>query len=157
MPGLEFEGEYPQPLVRITNLQIPMVSGFTTGRLRAAVLTSPTPGISGYAPQQCRVLLENVGANTIGVQMQETQDYVSGPRFNVGSAVTLVPKGFRYVSFTPTKQYLEFKGSTANSALRIQLESQLKWHIMAFDRSDVVYPPQLQKKFPDPSPPPAGL
>jgi len=148
----ETQGEYPQPLVRVGNVQIPIVSGYTTGRLRGDVIM-----VSGYQPNRSQITLENTGRTSFTVQLREAPDYVSGPFSNLGSAVALVPSGQKTVFHTHAQPYLEFRGTSGSGTLRAQIASQVKWQIMAFDKSDTNYPSVLSKKYPDPSPPPSNL
>lgn len=139
---MNYAGEYPQPIRRTTPTHAAMVSGYITARLSAqGGLFNST----GYLPQQATVLLENVGSTDFTVQMVETDDYVEGPRTDVGSAVALVPRGFNTVNVTPTKQYLEFKCTSGSGELRARLESQVRWDHMAFDKTETVYPASLAK------------
>jgi hypothetical protein len=141
------EGVYPHPLSRTTNFQIPMVSGYTTGRLFAQVV-----GLSGYGLQDTRVVVENPSATSYTLQMMETDDRVSGPRFNIGPAISLVPRGQKTLVISPIRDFLEFKTTTGAGLLRAQLTSQLQWRQMAFDKTETIYPSVLQKKFPDNNP-----
>lgn len=145
-------GEYPMPLVRTTNVNIPIVSGYVTGRLRTEAVS-----VSGYGLNTAMVVLENVGTTSFTVQMRETPHYVSGPFSNIGPAVALVPSGQKTLTITPIRDILEFRGVTGSGELRAQLSSQLRWEHMAFDKTETNYPSSLAKKFPDPSPPPANL
>lgn len=148
-------GEYPMPTVRTANLHAPIVSGYTTGRLRGGVVAAASA--SGYTPNSTTVLLENTGKTSFTVQMQETSDYTSGPFLSIGPAVALVPSGQQTLFITPVNPYLEFRGTSGNGFLKAQLTSQIKWSEMAFDKSDPRYPRQLTQKGRDPSPPPPGL
>jgi hypothetical protein len=145
------EGEYPQPFTQVTNVHMPMVSGYTTGRLYGRVFK-----VSGYDPQETQVLMTNHGTTSITVQMRETDDYVSGPHTNIGPAVALVPSGQKTVNILPIRNYLEFKSTAGDGQLRVQIASRVKWNEMAFDkRGDVArgtYPPSLTQRATDDSP-----
>ena len=137
-------GEYSQPLVRVTNLNVPLVSGYTTARLRG-------DSISGY-DSLTQAVFENTGVESVDLQLVETDDYVSGPRANIGSPITLVAQGQATLSFTPAAHYLEFSCPDGNSTLRAQLSSMIEWRIMSFDKSEDIYPPTLAKHQPDTDP-----
>jgi hypothetical protein len=137
-------GEYSQPLVRIASVHVPLVSGYTTARLLV-------DSVSGY-DSSTRAMLENTGENSATIQLIGTDDYVSGPRSNIGGPITLVPRGQAFSTFTPTRKFLEIKTTAGNSFLRAQLESLAEWRIMSFDKSEVIYPPTLAKHQPDTAP-----
>jgi hypothetical protein len=137
-------GEYPQPLVRKTFLQIPVVSGYVTGRLQAQ--DQYPPAVSGITtPVSMLVTLENVGETGFTVQLREMADRsVSGIRYSLGSAVTLAAGGQSTINVGGKQPYLEvYCTGTTTGELRMQIDSQRRWTPMGFDRSDPFYPPQL--------------
>jgi len=151
-----YPGEYVAGLVRTTNVQCPLVGGYITARLQVQglpVLSTGTtssgtgqPGSlseSGYAPNTTMVVVENSGQNSVTMQLVGTNDYTSGPRENVGAAQALVPYGRTAYSVTPRHTYLEVFTVAGTSALRMQLSSRLKWDMLGFDKTDLVYAPQL--------------
>jgi hypothetical protein len=146
-------GQYPQPNTRVSFFRAAVVAGYTTARL---FTPDAAVSVSGYERYQTRILLKNEGADTATIQLVETNDYVSGPRTNVGGAITLVPKGEKIQTFNPTKSYLELQATSGTSFIHAQLESVAEWNLMAFDKAETIFPPFLNKKWPDPSPPPGN-
>lgn len=134
-------GEYAQPLVRTTNVQAPVVGGYVTSRLQ--VIGEPVSGTSGYVDNTTMVVMENTGQQAVTVRLQGCNDYVSGPREWVGASQTVVPLGRTSYSVTPRHTYLEVKGISGTSAIRMQLSSRLKWDQLGFDKADPFYPPFL--------------
>jgi hypothetical protein len=124
-----------------------MVQGFTTGRLFGKVYQ-----VSGYNPQTTTALLENVGPNAFTVQLVGTNDYISGPRFNIGGAIPLVVHGQKFSTFIPYWNYLEFKSVLGTSNLRAQITSEIEWQEMAFSKTETIYPSTLAKHQPDTAP-----
>lgn len=143
-----YPGEYPDSAVRTTNVRCPVVGGYITARLRVQgdlVHSATSDGLveSGYNPNTTMVVLENTGAQALLMQLLGTNDYALGPRENVGVAKTLAPQGKASYSVVPRHAYLEVKGITGTSALRMQLSSRLRWDELGFAKTDPVYPPFL--------------
>lgn len=146
-------GEYPQPLVRKQDIHFPVVPGYTTARLY-----TPVVAVSGYDIYQTKALLHNTGDTNVTVTMWGTDNYVSGPRVQIGGAVNLVAAGQKRVEFQPLYQYLEFASpasATNQGRVRATLEGQAEWHVLGFDKTETVYPAALAKKYPDDAPPPS--
>lgn len=143
-------GEYPQPLVRKTLVQCPVVSGYVTSRL-ASHQTYPLVG-SG-ADTSMLVTFENVGNTQISVVLQETDDRtVSGTRYALANAY-LAPGGRDTQLVQGHLRYLEvYCSGTTTGELRMQIDSQRQWNQLAFSRDDPYYPPSLYqaKTFPGP-------
>ena len=141
-----YPGEYTQPIPRVTNLQIPVVASFVTGRLRAQEMVSGAAtgyifGGSGYADNTTVAIVENVGLTSFTVQLQETTDRtVSGPRTVIAGPLTVVPDGRKTVTFIPTQQYLEVKSTSGDGQLRLQLQSKIRWDVLGFAKDDPFYP-----------------
>ena len=143
-----FPGEYPAALVRTTSIRCPVVGGYITARLQAQgdlVHSATSDGLneSGYNPNTTMVVVENTGQNQFTLQLLGTNDYTSGPRENIGAAVTLVPQGRASFSATPRHTYLEVFTPAGTSALQMQLSSRLRWDELGFDKTDAFYPPFL--------------
>lgn len=136
-----YSGEYPQPLLRTTNVQCPVVSGYVTARLQ--VTGEPKISISGFVDNTTQVTVTNTGENTVAMRLQGTDDYASGPREWVGAAQSLVPKGRTAYSVTPRHTYLEVVGQSGTSTVHLQLSSRLKWNELGFAKTDPFYPPFL--------------
>jgi hypothetical protein len=136
-----YAGEYPQPLVRTTNLKCPVVGGYVTARLQ--LQGTGTTAVSGYADNTVMVVAENTGSN-VQFRLQQTNDYTSGPWEWLGNAQSLVPQGHLTYTVNPRSKYLEVKGMAGTSAgVNFQLSSRLRWDILGFDKTDPVYPPFL--------------
>lgn len=135
-----FPGEYPQPALRLTTVQVPMVSGYATARLRWQ--GSPVSGYGNRVEHTTQVLVENTGLNPFTVQLQETDDRsVSGARTNLGAATALVASGRHQFSVTPSQAYLEaWCTADGPGELKLQLASQLRWDILGFSDDDPFYP-----------------
>lgn len=138
-------GEYPQPLVRKTLVNVPVVSGYVTSRLRAADAIAPV--ISGE-DTTVMVVFENVGNTNCSVLLRQTNDRsISGTRIDVISGISLVPGGRRTVtSQAPFQQFLElYCYDGGPSQVRMQIESQRQWEQMGFDKSadSTFYPTSL--------------
>ena len=144
-----FPGEYISNLTRKTFVQVPVISGYVTARLQAQDYF-PAP-ISGTLTSMM-VTLENTGRNQTSVLLRETSDRsISGTRYTVMPAVTLVPGGktFHFVS-KGYLSYLELYCSGSDSTtgqsfsdVRMQIDSLRRWTEMGFDKNDPFYPPQL--------------
>lgn len=140
-------GVYHQPFPRKTVAHVPLVAGYTTARFY-----NPTLNVSGYQGNYVSALFENVGEETASLRLYETDDYVSGPRTQIGGAFSLVPNGFVNRQFTPTKPYIEINGVSGTSELRVQFESAIEWQLQSFDKLETVYPSTLAKHQPDDAP-----
>lgn len=138
---MNYPGEYSQPLLRTTNVQCPVVAGYVTARLQ--VEGNPLISVSGFVDNTTLVSLENTGLTAVSLRLQGTNDYTSGPREWVGSAVSLVPTGHSTITVTPRHTYLEVVGQSGTSSVRLQLSSRLRWSELGFARNDPYYPPFL--------------
>lgn len=136
-----YPGEYPEGLLRTTFVQCPVVSGYVTARLQ--VEGNPIIGLSGFVPNTTLVQVANTGVNTVGLRLQGTNDYTSGPWEWVGGAMSLVPKGQVTASITPRHAYLELVCQSGTSTASMQLSSRLRWTELGFDRTDPAYPSAL--------------
>ena len=138
-------GEYPQPLLRTTYVQAPMVSGYATVRLCSGINQFiNTQGLDNTT----LVLIENTGHSTYDtnftLQIKSTADpSSSGARTNVGGAYQVVPGGRKTVTFTPSQEFLEFYCTAGGGNVRAQISSRISWEEMAFSKTDPFYPPQL--------------
>ena len=139
-------GEYPQPLIRETHVQCPIVGGYITARLQVqgnpVLSTTALFTGSGYVDNTTMVTVENTGLNTFTMQLLGVNS-ISGLRENVGAAKTLVPQGRTVFSVVPRHTFLEVKGITGTSALRMQLSSRLRWDRLGHSKTDPYYPPSL--------------
>jgi hypothetical protein len=140
-------GEYPQPLPRKTLVNVPVISGYATSRLRANDDFAPV--ISGENTR-INVVMENMGNTYVEVKLRQTNDRsVSGVRIDVISGLQLQPGGRRFVTSTsPFQRYLElfcYGPSAGVGQVRMQIESLREWNECGFDKvSDAtIYPPQL--------------
>ncbi len=139
-----YPGEYPQPLVRKTNVQCPVVSGYVTAHLLSQDYFAPALSGTGYNTNML-VTLENVGDLQFNVLLRETDDRsISGTRYTVMNAVSLVPGGQSTQLVDGRRPYLEvYCTGTTTGQLRMQLDGQRKWDVLGFAKDDPFYPPQL--------------
>lgn len=141
-------GEYPQPLARIAPLNFTAVGGYTTLRLRNLSVTTLAPEAA-----KSTIIYQNTGEETVVLQLVETPSIISGPRTNVGAAITVVPSGFKSLSFTPAKSILEVSCTSGTSTVRAQLESLLNWECMASvdmredGSANALFPPSFNASF----------
>jgi hypothetical protein len=135
-------GEYPQPLLRTTNVKIPIVGGCVTGRLRSAHTL-----VSGSTPSDAAtlVLVKNTSNAQVSIAFQNSDDYVNGPFTQVGGQMTVKPLGQATQTIYPKQKFLEVKGITGTGAVDIQLSSQIRFEELGFDRGDGSYPSSLWK------------
>jgi len=138
-------GEYPQPLTRKTFVQAPVVSGYVASRLRMSDFNAPA--ISG-GETQMMVTFQNVGPTQFAVLIRETDDRsTSGTRYNLMSAVSIVPGGVVTSQLTGGKrQFLEvYCTGTTTGQLRMQIDSQMAWNELGFakDQDSTYYPTSL--------------
>lgn len=136
-------GTYGQPLTRVANLKMELVSGYTTGRyfVRLALGVSGNPTSNPVVSYDLvTATYDNQGTNAVTFQALQTDDLASGPRTNLGAAVTLVPGGMTTVTFTPQAHYIEFKCTASGpSQIRAQMASQLTWTPLGFSKLDPFY------------------
>ncbi len=148
-----YPGEYPQPLVRKTFVQAPVVSGYVAARLQSQDWFLPT--ISGGANNML-VTYENVGNTYFTVLLRETTDRsISGVRTTLpGTEQMLCPGGQVTLSATNKARYLEvYCSGTTTGQLRMQIDSQRQWVEMAFDKTETTfYPTSLWQAKEQPGP-----
>lgn len=141
-----YPGEYPSHLLRTTNVQALVVSGYVTVRLQVEgnpLISVSGLGTSGFVENTTLIAATNRGANTVGFRLQGTNDYTSGPREWVGAAQSLVPGGHTTYTVTPRHTYLEVAGQSGTSAVHMQISSRLRWGLLGFAKTDSFYPPFL--------------
>jgi len=149
-----YPGEYTQPLVRKTFVQVPVVSGYVAARLQAQDWVQPA--ISGI-PTALAVTYENVGNTWFSIVLQSTDDRsISGIRTSLpGTSASLCPGGMAIGSGATKARYLEVLCTgTTTGQLRMQMESQRQWTKLGFDKVDdaTFYPTSLwqAKEYPGP-------
>lgn len=156
-------GAYPEPLVRTTWVQVPMVSGYVGSRLRISDYAYGTTFTSTYGTSSnanigdnsVHMMVENgatevtADGTTCYFQMQTTfDDGPSGVRTPVTAQYGVVQGGRVTVDFYINAPFLEMKCVGGAGAVRAQLNSRLKWEQMAMDRTDTFGAPVLwQQKF----------
>lgn len=142
-------GEYPQPLVRKTFVQCPVVSGYVASRLYAQDFL-----LSSVSGPDTRMLVtfENVGNTQFSVVLRETDDRsVSGIRYTLASS-TVVPGGRDTQLVNGRMRYLEvFCSGTTTGNLRMQIDAQRTWNQLGFSRDDSYYPTSLYQGKTSPS------
>ena len=141
---IHFTEKFHFTIPRKQEIHGPLVEGFTSIRLQ-----SPVINVSGYQALETRMTMINDGPDTVSVQCVGTDDYISGPRFNIGSAIAVVPSGQKVKTFQPLQQYLELKSVSGTADFRFILEGRAEWQKLAFDKTETIFPPSLYKISPD--------
>jgi hypothetical protein len=126
-------GEYPQPLLRTTELRVPVIAGLVTGRLRSIQATFNG---STSSDQAVLVNVKNTGSASLTVMFSDTNDYVNGPFVQNGGVMTIAPLGNATNVIYPKLKYLEFIGVTGTGYAHVKLTSQLRFDECAFDRTE---------------------
>lgn len=160
-------GAYPEPLIRTTFVQVPMVSGYVGSRLRIAdyafgtnkgTLTPQTNddnkvhltienGVTVYS----NTTLPFKGTNIYFRVQQTSDDGPSGTRSQLTPEYGIVPGGRKTIDFWVNKPIIEIKCTGGGGNIRAQLDSRLKWEEMAYSKTDTFFAPQLwNKKFVNP-------
>ncbi len=141
-------GEYTEPLVRKTFVSAPMVSGYTTSRLRIMDDPFVAAGTASIGDFHVAGLYINTGGTNVVVSVSQSPDDGTNyaTRTTIVSGFTLVPGGRAYKGMYPTQKFIEVSCSSGNSTIQVQLDSRLKFEQMAFDKVDPGYPPQLWQK-----------
>lgn len=151
-------GAYPEPLIRTTFVNAPMVSGYTGSRLRIADYAFGT-NVTQLAPttnedNKVRLMIENVAfpapptltftGTTIFFKVNQTSDDgPSGTRTPITAEFSIVPGGRRTVDFFVNKPFIEIACTGGGGNIRAQVESRLKWEEMAYSKTDPFFAPQL--------------
>lgn len=150
-----YPGEYSQPLVRKTFVQVPVISGYVAARLQAQDWIQPT--ISGTPATSLAVTYENVGNTYFSVLLRSADERsISGKRTTLtGTAQMVAPGGMVALGASTKQRYLEvFCTGTTSGNLRMQIESQRQWMELGFDKVDdaSLYPASLwqAKEYPGP-------
>ncbi len=159
---MSYFGEYGQPLQRVTNVQVPVISGYVTSRLRG---TDPIqPAISGQDTYM-QVVFENVGDKFAFVKLQQTNDHspagtrsdntLSGVRTDVISGISLVPGGRSTVATTAAYQkFLELACTDGGpTQVRMQITANRRFEQLGFDKvgDATLYPQVLWQAKPIPT------
>lgn len=167
---MSYPGEYPRPLVRVTNVQCPIVSGYVTARLyrQDPLFVSGNVDVNEDAVQS-QFTLENTGTANITVQLRhsdsnsppgvDSTSTPTGTRINLGSAQTIVPGGQKTLNLVPFLPFLEVfsplasGNSGAKGFLRMQIASKIQWDLLAFAKDDSTYAQVLRDIKAIPAPP----
>src|SRR5882672_11489924 len=115
-------GAYPEPVIRTTWVEVPMVSGFVGSRLRIADYAFGT-NTATLAPQtnddnKVHLTIENVAfpaptgltftGTTIFFQVNQTSDDgPSGTRSSLTAQFSITPGGRRTIDFWVNKPFIE--------------------------------------------------
>jgi hypothetical protein len=159
-------GAYPEPLVRTTFVNAPMVSGYVGSRLRIADYAFGT-NITTLAPttnndNKVHLMIENVAnppppglpftGTNIYFQIQQCSDNgPSGTRTPLTAEYGIVPGGRQTIDFWVNQPFIEVRCTGGGGNIRAQFDSRLKWEEMAYDKSDPSFAPQLwNQKFSGP-------
>ncbi len=151
-------GAYPEPLLRTTWVQAPMVSGYVGSRLRNADFAFGT-NVTTVAPttnndNKVMMTIENSAyppttgqtfkGTNIYFQVQQTlDDGPSGVRTGISNEYGIVPGGRQTIEFWVNQPFIEIKCTGGGGNIRAQIDSRLKWEEMAYDKSDTFFAPQL--------------
>jgi hypothetical protein len=134
---------YIDPFLRKQELHTVMVSGYVTERLSTSAPLSP----SGLDLSVLGIFENTSTGNSAAaftLQLKQAADIsATGPRTNVGNAMTIVPGGRVTQNFTPTQGYLEMWCTSGGGNLRAQIASKLSWNVMGFSKLDPFYPQYL--------------
>lgn len=157
-------GAYPNPLVRTTWVQVPMVSGYVGSRLRIAdyAFGTSVSGAQGtnVPDNRFRMVVENAnnpnapiasqqGTNIYFRVQQTLDDGPSGTRTPISPEYGVVPGGRVAVAdIFINAPFVEIKCTGGGGNIRAQIATLLTWEEMAMDRTDTFGAPQLwNKKF----------
>lgn len=151
-------GAYPEPLIRTTMVNAPMVSGYVGSRLRIADYAFGT-NTTTIAPTTnndnlVKMTIENSayppttnlpfsGTNIYFKVNQTLDDGPSGIRTAITGEFGIVPGGRQTVNFWVNQPFIEITCTGGKGNIRAQLDSRLKWEEMAYDKSDIFFAPQL--------------
>jgi len=144
---MSYPGEYIDPLPRVSNVFCAMTSGGTDGYACARLRRTDPLFYSGSGDDdEAQVYLQNLGTTNFTVQLRQTQDYSpagtdsdgtpTGTRFDLGSAVALVPGGRSTVQVSPYMKFVEFYCTSGLGNLKAQITGRVRWERMAFDKLD---------------------
>ena len=140
-------GQYTDPLDRVNPLMLPLVNGYTTGRLFVSnayygTVQGTWQGSLPYYNVTCTV--QNLTSTAATMQLVEKPSAVSGPRSNLAAAVPLAGNGFKVFDFNPTASFVEIKCTSGGPTnVRIQFDSKLTWTLQGFTKypvPDPLYP-----------------
>jgi hypothetical protein len=144
---MSYPGEYIDPLPRVSNVFCSMTSGGPSGYACARLSRSDPLFFGGSGDDdEAQVYLQNLGTTNFTVQMKQCSDYSeegtdtagtpTGTRFDVGSAVALVPGGRTTEQVSPYMQYLEFWCTSGRGSLKAQITGRVRWNRLAFSKLD---------------------
>jgi hypothetical protein len=143
-----FENEYGSPITRTAFVQAPIYSSGTknvTVRLRAENQTSGSGGVLNAT----RLDITNTGDMAFTVKVQQAADIsMTGIRTQLGSNITVVPKGVKTVNVTPAQPFLEIATVSNSGSARIQVSSFTRYELCGFAKDDPFYPDTLWKSIP---------
>lgn len=151
-------GAYPEPLLRTTLVQAPMVSGYVGSRLRIADYAFGT-NLTTLAPttnddNKVHLMIENIvnppatglafTGTTIFFKVNQTpDDGPSGTRTPITAEYAIAPGGRRTIDFYVNAPFIEIKCTGGGGNMKAQLAARLKFEEMAYDKVDPFFAPQL--------------
>lgn len=151
-------GAYVEPLVRTTWVMVPMVSGYVGSRLRIADYAFGT-NVTTVAPttnnaNKVRLTIQNTaqisstnlpftGTNIYFKVNQLLDNGPSGTRTPITAEYGIVPGGRQIIDFWVNQPMIEIKCTGGTGNIRAQIDSELKWEEMAYNKTDTFFAPQL--------------
>jgi len=137
-------GSYSSPLDRTQIFQVPLVPGYTTGRLYGQLQFNGTLQVPSETDNLVRGLVVNTGVNVGTIQINQCQNGTNplAPRTQLTTAV-VNPNGRTLISFTPTVPWVEVAalGTTGvYTTVSLQLTSRIEFNERGFARTDGLYP-----------------
>ncbi len=133
--GRQQEDGYPQPLTRVTEVRCPAIADTVygtrnaTARLRAQNLIKD----SGSQVRATLVTLINTGDTDItGKLVEADSDNPSSGRSDLGTAMAVKAGGQVSQTVYPNKEFVEFRTTSGEGEVRMQLTSRLRWNELGF-------------------------
>ena len=143
-------GEYPQPLDRVTVLQHPVLSGYTTMRMRADDERFVSQD-GGADDRQFSVTAENTGITSFGFKIVQAEGIADDDvRTEILASTVLVPGGKKQVVLSPHQKYLEIIGTQDTGELALRITGPVRYNKMSWADDDEQYPQQITQNHPRP-------
>ena len=137
-------GEYPTPNVRQSVIKVPLVAGYTTGRLRGNMSAPVAASNLGYGTVEVNASADIANTGTVVLNVVQATDVSSsGARTTVASAISIVRGGNVTFSFNASQRYLEIQGVSGAGNVSLQISSQIKYDQVGFLRTETIYPTSL--------------
>jgi hypothetical protein len=131
--------DWTEPSVLVVNVRTSTFPGYSTARLSPRVTTT-----SGYTDPlaDCTVEVRNLGQNNVVFRFVETDNDISGPRLNLGPAISVCAGGRNELTFTPHRRWVEVKGISGESQILCEISTKINWDVDWFAQryETTVYP-----------------